>query len=384
MLRPTLAVLAILAALVTFPARSDALLWGLLGRDDRWRNVDPDRQNREAEPIIVEARRLDAEGRTKAALSAYTRVWKLYPGSRFAAEALFRSGRLRMKREDWRDAFDAYTNLVRSYPESPYFDQIVADLFDIGTAYEEGRGIHWLWVIPYADESRAVGVYETVIRTAPFSDYAPIALMRIAMIHRRENHTILAVDALDRLINFYPNTMLAADAHLLLAETFADEVKGPEYDQGATREAISYYRDFLLLYPENPMVERGEMGLEEMRDVHARSKLVMGEFFYDYRDDYVSAEVFFNESITIAPESAAAGEARKYLAKIDEIKANYPEGDWPRRKDLEYLMWWRDWPPPYSKRRTEVDDGADRPNIPGVDNPLNVPVGSEVAPADTQ
>ena len=380
MLRPFLAAIGLMAALVSFPSTSEAFLWGLFGGSDKWKTMDPAEQDALAAPEIEKAHAADLAGKPKTALKYYNRVWKRYPGSQYAAEALFRSGRIELERHRWRQSFRAYTTLTRLYPESPYFNVIVADLFDIATAYEEGNHVYWLWVVPYRAEGRALAAYEAVIRTAPFSDYAPIALMRVAMIYKREGNTVMAVDALDRLINFYPTTMLSGEAHLLLAETFADEVKGPEYDQGATREAISYYRDFLLLYPDNPMVGTGEQGLQSMRDVHARSKLVMGEFFYHYRDDYAAAEVFFNEAITIAPDSSAAHEARDYLVSVTEIKTAYPEGDWPRRRDWEYLLWWREWPPaPSAARRSEVDDGADRPIIPGVDQPLLTPVGQDAA-----
>ncbi len=372
MLRPLLAAIGLMAALVSFPSTSDALLWGLFEDRDRWRNLEPEVQDREAEPLMTRGRQAELQGRNGRAVSLYKRVWKRYPGSRFAAEALYRTGRIELARQEWEDAYGAYSLLLRSYPESPYFNQIVSGLFDVGTAYEEGRDIHWMWIFPYTDERKAVAAYEAVISTAPFSDYAPIALMRIAMIHRREDNVILAIDALDRLINFYPTSILSGDAQLMLAETFAQEVKGPEYDQGATREAISYYRDFLLLFPDNPQVERGEDGLEDMRDVHARSKLILGEFYFNYRDDYAAAEVFFNEAITIAPESPAAQTAREFLVKVAAIKADYPEGNWPRRKDWEYLLFWRKWPPEAedSDRRSKVDTGEDRPNVPGVENPM--------------
>ena len=45
--------------------------------------------------------------------------------------------------------------------------------------------------------------------------------------------------------------MLAPDAYYNMAQTYSNLVNGAEYDQGSTRQAISYYEDFLILFPQN-------------------------------------------------------------------------------------------------------------------------------------
>jgi outer membrane protein assembly factor BamD len=124
--------------------------------------------------------------------------------------------------------------------------------------------------------------------------------------------------------NNYPTSLLATDAYLSLAQTFATLVQGPNYDQGATREAMSYFEDFLILYSNHQDVAIAEQGLAEMEDVYARSKLVIGEYYFKYRRWFQAAEIFFNEAITIAPESDAASSAREYIARIQQIRENAP------------------------------------------------------------
>lgn len=340
MFRPTLASLCLFVGLILTPHLSPAAWWWPFGADDEWRTMEPALQDANAAPIYDSAITRQAEGKLSAAQKRFQRVWKDFPGSRYAPEALYRYAVIQKQRKKWKPALEAYQRLIRFYPESPYFNDVVADMFEIGTAFEEGDNIRFLGVFPSRNYERAIGAYERVVSNAPYSEYAPIALMRVALIHRRDGSEVLAVDALDRLINNYPNSMMTADAYLLLAETFADDVDGPAYDQGATREAMSYYRDFLILFPTNPSVKAGEEGLGEMREVYARSKLEIGEFYYHYRDNYSAAEVFFNEAITIAPESNAAEVARLYLNRIEKVKAEYPQENWPRRDAWDYLKPW--------------------------------------------
>ncbi len=307
--------------------------------------MEPAEQDRLAQPIYQDALEAETGGKLKRAAKLYKKVWENFAGSTLAPEAAYRFAKIEKRRKKWKSALAAYQRVVSFYPDSPYFNEVVADQFEIAAAFEEGDNVRFLWIFPARAFERAVGAYEMVVANAPYGEYAPIALMRIALIHRRQGDEVFAVDALDRLINNYPNSMLTGDAYLLLAETFADEVKGPEYDQGATREAMSYYRDFMILFPTNPAIEVAEDGLEDMREVFARSKLIMGEFFYNFRDDYTAAAVFFNEAITTAPESEAAAEARAYLETVDQIQSLYPRGDWPRRTAWNHLFFWQSWDP---------------------------------------
>ena len=158
-----------------------------------------------------------------------------------------------------------------------------------------------------------------MVRNAPYHELAPQALMNVALMHQDKKHKYQATYALDRLIDNYPYDELAPDSYLKIAEIFSSDVKGPAYDQGPTREAINYYKDFLILYPDSPDVGLGEQGLDEMNEVYAKSKLQRGYFYYKYRKNYPAATVFFNEAITVSPGSSSAQEARQYLDKIDSI-----------------------------------------------------------------
>ena len=141
--------------------------------------------------------------------------------------------------------------------------------------------------------------------------------MNVALLAQDRDQPEEAIDALDRLINFYPQSMLAPDAYYNLAQTYADLVQGAAYDQGATRQAISYYEDFLILFPESNYVGEVEAELDKMENLLATSRFNLGDFYYLFRSNNTAALVFYNEAITIAPESEAADEARTRIADIE-------------------------------------------------------------------
>jgi outer membrane protein assembly factor BamD len=306
------------------PAHAIKLLWW----KDRPVDKPPAVQTESARPIYQKALAAENNGRVRKALKLYEEIYQDYPASSFAGQSLFNSAILEYNRKKWKKSYSAFQTILIYHPDFPRYQ------FKIAIAQAEGDGIKFMFVFPSRAYNRSVEYFEQVVRNAPYSDHAPLALMNVALIHQREGETAMAIDALDRLINSYPSSLLADDAYLSLAETFADLVQGPEYDQGATREAISYFEDFLILFSNNQDIARAEQGLAQMEDVYARSKLVIGEYYFKHRRWYQAAEIFFNEAITIAPDSPAAESARGYIAQIENIRANHtpPKQQTPDQK----------------------------------------------------
>lgn len=258
------------------------------------------------------------EGNYFQALRMYKRVYKDYSASIYAPEALFQSARVRIERHQYDDAFEALNNIIELYPDYDKFNRVIGLQFEIASQLMEGKRPYYWGVIPgLRDESAAMDYFEGVVENAPYSRYAPIALMNVALIAQAQGKTEEAIDAMDRLITNYPKSVLAPDAYLNLAKTFDALVDGAYYDQGATREAISYYQDFLILYPEDNNLEQAERGLNRMLDTLARSKFLVGDFYWRYRNNPTAAKIFLNDAITVAPESPSAQQARELLDKIE-------------------------------------------------------------------
>ena len=286
-------------------------------------DINPSIQTDSARPYYEAGLEAQRAGKLKKALSNYKKIYKKFPASAYTAQSLYNTGVIEFERRKWKKSASAFQAVLIYHPDFPLFNEMIQYQFRIAMELASGEGARFLFVLKSRAYNRAVSYFELVIQNAPYSELAPLALMNVALIHQHQGNIAEAIDALDRLINSYPQSLLADDAYLSLAETFATLVQGPEYDQGATREAMSYFEDFLILYSQNEGVVRAEKGLADMEDVYARSKLVIGQYYFKHRRWYQAAEIFFNEAITIAPDSPAADSARTYLARIEEIRANY-------------------------------------------------------------
>ncbi|MCX6956201.1 MAG: outer membrane protein assembly factor BamD [Verrucomicrobia bacterium] len=278
---------------------------------------------RKALDLMNEARTKEENGSRRSAIKAYANVAKKYPNSIYAPEALYRSARLRLAGRDFQKAFEDYQAVVGRYPNTKRFNEIIGEQYRIASALLDGARGRMLWgLLPgFTARDKALEFFETILANAPYSDYAPLSLMNIARGHQKLKQDEDAIDALDRMINNYPQSLLAPDAYLKLGQTHATLVDGPYYDQAATKEAITYFTDFMLLFPSDAGVAAAEKGLDSMKTMLAESKMKIGDFYFYKRDNYTAAKVFYNEAITSYPESPIAARAKVRLAAV-EAKAS--------------------------------------------------------------
>jgi outer membrane protein assembly factor BamD len=324
---------AALAVLLLLPARLAAdLVWT---PDGGWKVEGSalsslmGEEGRNALDLMNKARAAEEAGNDGTALRHYSNVTKRYRNSVYAAEALYRTGLIQQKQQKYHKAFQTFQQLVTGYPNSEKFNQVIGEQYRIASDLADGkRARTWSWLPGFRSRERAVAYFETIVFTAPYSDYAPLALMNAAKGYKKMNETPAAIDALDRMISTYPRNVLTPDAYLRIAETHTSLVDGPAYDQASTTDAITYYEDYMILFPGHSGMAAAEQGLDEMKTILAQSKLVIADYYYKHRKNYKAAKVFYNEAITVYPDSAVASEAREKLtvvdAKLEALAATTP------------------------------------------------------------
>ncbi|MDI1337865.1 MAG: outer membrane protein assembly factor BamD [Lacunisphaera sp.] len=275
-------------------------------------------EGRNALDLMNKARTAEEAGSKGSALKLYTTVSRKYPNSVFAAEALFRIGSLYQQRQQYFKAFENYQAMLARYPSSEKFTQVVGEQYRIASDLFAGkRSKIWGWLPGFRNREKALEYFEVIVATAPYSDYAPLALMNAARGYKQINETPAAIDALDRMINTYPRSVLTPDAYLKIAQTHASLVDGPYYDQASTKEAITYYEDYMILFPGDAGMATAEKGLGDMKTVLAKSKLTIADYYLKYRKNYKAAKVFYNEAITVYPDSPVAAQARTKLVDVE-------------------------------------------------------------------
>ncbi|MEO6995861.1 MAG: tetratricopeptide repeat protein [Lacunisphaera sp.] len=314
--------LAALSLLLFSPSRLAAdLIWtpesGWHAQGGALAGIDGE-DGRNALDLMNKARADEEANQEKAALSLYVKVGKKYPNSVFASEALFHIGMIRQKRRQYYKGFEAFQQMLSRYPNSEKFNQVIGEQYRIASDLFEGKRPRIWGVIPgFRNREKGIEYFETIVRTAPYSDYAPLSLINASKGYKQIGESEAAIDSLDRMINTYPRNVLTPDAYLKIAQTYASLVDGPAYDQASTKDAITYYEDYMILFPGDAGMVSAEKGLTKMKLTLAESKIVMADYYLKYRHNYKAAKVFYNEAITVYPDSDVAKKARAKLAVVD-------------------------------------------------------------------
>lgn len=270
--------------------------------------------------LMNRARAAEERGSNSSALRTYAKVTKRFPNSIFAPEAFYRSYLIHNERRQYLKGFADLQQIVYRYPNSQRFDEVVGLQFVIASKMLDGaRNRGWLILPGFRNREASIGLFNQVLANAPYGRYAPLALMCIAKAYQKFGEYEESIDALERMINLYPKSVLTPDAYLQLAEGYASLVEGPNYDQTSTHQAITYFEDFVILYPNDPEVAKAEKGLDRMKTTLAESKIRLADYYFKYRKNYKAARVFYNEAITDYPDSDVANRSRAQLAKVDAI-----------------------------------------------------------------
>ncbi len=279
-------------------------------------------EGRNALALMNKARAAEDKHHYWSALGTYKKVTKRYPNSAYSPEALYRTGYIRLARRQYTKAFQAFQAIVIRYPNTSKFNQVIGEQYRIASAVLDGaRGRGFLGLPGFKHRESSIMLFEQLLVSAPYSEYAPLALMSIAKAHQMFGNAEDAIDALDRMINTYPKSLLTPDAYLRLAQAHASLVEGSGYDQTSTKESITYFEDFVILYPGDPNIATAEKGLADMKQVLAESKIRIADFYFKHRKNYKAARVFYNEAITDYPDSTVATRARTQLVKVDAMLA---------------------------------------------------------------
>jgi outer membrane protein assembly factor BamD len=275
-------------------------------------------QGRTALAMMNTARQDEENHSYHSAIHLYEKVGRKYQGSVYAPEALYRAGQLLMRRKELFDAFQDFQLILRRYPNTKRFNDVIGEQYRIAATLLDG-GRNWLWgMFPeFPNRTRGVEYMQVVVLDAPYSDYAPLALMESARGAQSNKDTDEAIDSLDRLVNTYPQSVLAPVAYLKLGDLHASLTEGPKYDQASTKEAMTYYEDFMILYPGDANIAHAAEGVDKMKTILAQSKIYIGDYYFYKRYNSEAAKVFYNEAITAYPDSAPAKLAKKRLADLD-------------------------------------------------------------------
>jgi len=267
------------------------------------------------------AESLEAKGDDSGAYKAYKALVKRYGLSLLAPKAQRKVGLLLQKNGDNNKAFEAYNTYLSKYPQGEDFDGVVEQMFTIAKGFLDGEKKKLLGVPVSSSMSRAQAMFESIVKSAPFSKYAPIAQFNVGQAFEKQNKYPEAIKAYQTVVNKYAGDAIADDALYQIGYVQLRESREGSYDRASAAKAREAFEDFINRYPESEKVPQAKENMKSLDTGSAKGTLDIARF-YDKTKQYRAAVIYYNDVIKSQPGSPESELAK---TRIEELKQQFGE-----------------------------------------------------------
>jgi len=265
--------------------------------------------------LFTEALANQEKGNYSDAADLYEDLVDDFPGASFAPTALFNLGECLQHTDDLYDAYITYQSILDDYPGQGSLTEIQSRQFQIGEIFLAGRSIKFLFITTTSGLTVAEEIFETIVKTAPFSRIAPSAQFNLAFSIQQDGRYKEAEIEYDTLLKTYAGSEEVKDAYFQKAICAYKLSRGPDYEQSDTRRALKLLQFFKKRYPSAEQMPRVEVIIEELVERLADREYQIGRY-YEGEDDPIGAISYYQEVVTKYTESRLAADAQ---ARIDKL-----------------------------------------------------------------
>lgn len=189
--------------------------------------------------------------------------------------------------------------------------------------------------------NQAVQYFQEVERQHPYSEWARRAILMTAYAHYMGNDYAEAIGDAERFISLYPGNPAAAYAHYLKAICYFEQIVDVGRDQGATGQALNALQEVVQRYPNTEYAADARLKIDMVNDQLAGKEMTIGRW-YLRSNQTLAAVNRFRRVVTEYQTTSHSEEALHRLVEAyltlglrDQALAagatlgyNYPGSDW--------------------------------------------------------
>jgi outer membrane protein assembly factor BamD len=274
------------------------------------------------DPVVADrmkkAEALEAEGNTGAALDAYRALVKKWPASLLAPKAQRKVGMLLERNGQYDKAFQADEFYLTKYPNGDDFDAVVESMFKIAKGFLEGEKKKLLGVPLGSNVPRAQTMFESIVKNAPFSKWAPLAQFSVGQALEKQSKYGEAIAAYQLVVTRYANDPIADDALYQVGYVRLRDYREGSYDRASSQKAREAFEDFVNRYPESEKVPQARENLATLQGGQTKNVLQIAKF-YDKTKQYKAAVIYYNDVIKQQPDSPDSVFAKTRIAALKDL-----------------------------------------------------------------
>ena len=243
------------------------------------------------------------------------KLLKAYPKSLEASEGQYYLGLIDEAQGNLYEAFKAYQRVIDKYPFSERIQEIIEREYKIGEAFMGGEKRKAMGVaLPV--ENPAIEIFTKVIENSTYGPKASAAQYKLGLVLKGLTRYYEAEEAFNKVISSYPDSEWVEPAKFQIASCRAAVSRGPEYDQGAAKEAEDKFEAFVKEHPDAVLSSEAEANIDKLKDKEAEGNYNIG-VFYEKQKAYPAAKIYYEDVVNKSPNSQWA---KKALEKIQALE----------------------------------------------------------------
>ncbi len=246
----------------------------------------------------------------------FKKLLKSYPKSAEAAEGQYYLGLTEENQGNLYQAFQAYQKVIDKYPFSERIQEIIEREFKIGEAFMAGQKRKAMGLdLPV--ENPSIEIFNKVIENSTYGPMAAKAQYKLGLVLKGLLRYYEAEEAFNKVISNYPDSEWVDAAKFQIAACRQAVSHGPEYDQGAAKEAQEKYEEFVREHPEAFLSQEAEKNIEQLKDKETEGNYNIARF-YEKQKEYNAAKIYYTEIINNSPNSKWAARAAERLQVMEK------------------------------------------------------------------
>jgi outer membrane protein assembly factor BamD len=168
-------------------------------------------------------------------------------------------------------------------------------------------------------DNPAIEIFTKVVENSSYGPLAAAAQYKLGLVLKGLMRYYEAEEAFNKVISNYPDSEWAEAAKFQIAASRQAISRGPDYDQGATKEAKERYEEFIKEHPEIALSREAEKNIKQLNEKEAESKYGTGRF-YEKQNAYQAAKIYYNDLVTNYADSIWAAKAMERLQIMEKKK----------------------------------------------------------------
>ncbi|HEX5139256.1 MAG TPA: outer membrane protein assembly factor BamD [Planctomycetota bacterium] len=271
--------------------------------------------------LLPEARVFTSKNDYEHARPYAEAIYKGYPESDEAEEALFLLAECRRHLRQGTRAFENYKKFVDKYPNSRFSVGVANGEYELGTAYLKGEMPGFLFF--GADEAYGTRILDHM--QIHFRNYslADDALVACADYFMKDEDYEQASDALKRLLAEYPRSEHTLWARFQFARTLWLQNQGPMYDERVLIQSRRAYEDYVgtarlagEAERQKEQIENAEQMIVRINERLAEKEYLIGRF-YERTKASTSALYYYRHCVRTYPGTEFAGVCAKRAGELE-------------------------------------------------------------------